>query len=153
VSVPKRDQPDPARQIVRECLAVRVGLLHRVVARAFDDALNPLGITGNQLGILAMLESTEDAGPGDIGRRLRMDKSTVSRGVERMLRNGWLQEQPGADARRVVLTVTPAGRAVLRKAFPFWAEAQEQVRTVLGDAGASAVAAMAERFLKIPGEK
>jgi DNA-binding MarR family transcriptional regulator len=155
VSSPRRSDPDAsldaARRIARECLGVRVGLLNRVVTRVYEDALKPLGLTGNQLGMLAMIEIFGEAQPSELGRRLQMEKSTVSRTVERMLRSGWVREHPSTDARRVVLTATPAGRALLRKALPLWANAQAQARQALGDSAVSAVAAVADQFLTSPG--
>jgi DNA-binding MarR family transcriptional regulator len=149
---PTPDDP-PARRIGRECLAVRVRLLSRVLTRVYDDALKPLGLTANQLGILAVVENLSAAQPGDVGRLLQMEKSTVSRNVERMRRHGWLAEQPGADARRVVLTATGKGRALLRKALPFWAEAQGRVRELLGEAGVASITGLADRFLPRPGAR
>src|SRR5262245_37165566 len=124
-----------ARQVARECFAIRVRMLNRVITRIYDDALKPLGVTANQMNILAVVENMYQAQPAAICRLLHMEKSTVSRNVDRMRRHGWLSEKPGPDARSVLLTTTAQGRARLRKSVPLWAKAQEQVRELLGDAG------------------
>jgi DNA-binding MarR family transcriptional regulator len=140
--------PDPnARRVARECLALRVHLLNRVVTRIYDDALRPLGITANQLSILTVLENMTQAQPGAIGRYLEMEKSTVSRNVKRMRQQGWVREKPGPDARSVVLTVTEKGRALFTRAVPHWVEAQARVRELLGDAGVTAITGLVDRHV------
>src|SRR5262245_22027722 len=98
-----------AERIARECFALRVQLLNRVITRIYDDALRPLGLTMNQLGILAVLAKMTEAQPGDIGEFLQMEKSTVSRNVQRMCEQKWVREEPGSDGRRVRLTITEKG--------------------------------------------
>jgi DNA-binding MarR family transcriptional regulator len=134
-----------ARRVARECFALRAQLLNRVVTRIYDDALRPLGLTVNQMSILTVLENMTEAQPGDICHFLQMEKSTVSRNVKRMRQQGWVRETPGSDARRVLLTTTEKGRALLAKAMPCWSEAQARVRELLGDAGVASVTGLVDR--------
>jgi DNA-binding MarR family transcriptional regulator len=136
----------PADLVRRECFAVRLRLLNRVITRIYDEALRPLGVTVNQMNILAVVENMGEAEAGVIGQFLQMEKSTVSRNIERMRRQGWLGEKPASDARRVVLSVTSRGRALLTKAMPLWTQAQEQVRELLGEAGVASIIRVADRF-------
>ena len=138
--------PDPnAKRVARECLALRVHLLNRVVTRIYDGALRPLGLTANQMSILTVLENMTQAQPGAIGRYLQMEKSTVSRNVKRMRQRGWVRENPGPDARSVVLAVTEKGHALFTRVVAHWAEAQTRVRELLGDAGVTAVTGLVDR--------
>ncbi|MGI8628505.1 MAG: MarR family winged helix-turn-helix transcriptional regulator [Geodermatophilaceae bacterium] len=51
----------------------------------------------------------------ELGRRLRLEKSTVSRLVGQLVSRGWVQRNPSAeDARAVVLTLTVAGQDAAR---------------------------------------
>jgi DNA-binding MarR family transcriptional regulator len=126
-------QLDPgARRVARECFALRVQVLARVVSRLYDDALRPLGLTMNQLSILTVLAHMSSAPPGALGRHLHMEKSTVSRNVQRMRQQKWVREEPGPDARSVRLALTDKGRALLARAVPLWDEAQTRARQLLG---------------------
>jgi DNA-binding MarR family transcriptional regulator len=137
---------EPAARVARECLAVRLRIVNRVVTRIYDEALRPLGMTVNQMNILAVVEKMSEARPGAIGDVLEMEKSTVSRNVERLRRRGWLRESPGPDARSVLLTTTAQGQAFFRKAMPAWSRAQEKVRRLLGEAGTASLARLGDRF-------
>ena len=74
-----------------------------------------------------------------------MDKSTLSRDVEVMRRNGWLEVEAGSGRSRP-LRITPAGEALLAQVVPDWQQAQEQTRTLIGDEGAEAVLALARKL-------
>src|SRR5262245_50274960 len=130
------------KRVARECFALRVQLLNRVVTRLYDDALRPLGVTLNQMSILTVLANLSAAQPGDIGELLQMEKSTVSRNVKRMRQQKWVREAPGADGRRVVLSLTETGRALLARAVPLWERAQASAQELLGGDGAGVASIM-----------
>jgi len=121
-----------AEQMSRECLAMRVRLLNRTITRIYDEALASVGLTVNQLNILAALEKSGPTTPGSVAALLEMEKSTVSRTVTRMIEHGWLAEQRNGDLRSVDLVLTGAGRRKRSSAGPYWEAAQEQAAELLG---------------------
>ncbi len=135
-----RDRP-VAEVIAAECLAVRVRALNRAVTALYDDALRPHGLRVGQLNLLVAVARMGTARPGDLCRMLRMDKSTLSRDVEVMRRNGWLEVERPAGGRARPLRLSPEGQALLERVVPAWRQAQEQARTLIGDDGAEAVLA------------
>ena len=91
---------------------------------------------------MAMLVVAEDRGlirQSEVGAELQLDDSTLSRNLERMRANGWLEEVPGDDARVHSYRLTGAGRALLQRAIPAWRGAQEEAKRLLGDAGVRAL--------------
>ena len=56
-----------------------------------------------------------------------MEKSTVSRTIERMYKHGWIDIGPGKDKRSQSLKATPKGRQLLTTAAPIWHELQANV--------------------------
>src|SRR5215467_15730861 len=85
--------------IARNCIAVRLRLLNRVVTNLYDDALRPLGLKVSQLNILVVTAKLGLAQPAKVCDLFRLDASTLSRNVERMRARGWLEIVPGEDAR------------------------------------------------------
>ncbi|AMV73638.1 MarR family winged helix-turn-helix transcriptional regulator [Desulfuromonas carbonis] len=122
-----------ARRLADECIAFRVRLLNRVVTGVYDAVLKPFGVTVNQTTILAMLTLAGEVGPGAIGRELAMEKSTVSRNLERMRKNGWIETTAGG------VRVTAAGRALFSSLHPAWEQAQADAERLLGEAGVGAI--------------
>lgn len=119
--------------IARECVAVRLRMLNRVITNIYDDALRPLDLKVSQMNILVAASMLGTARPVEVCEYLHLDVSTLSRNVERMKKRGWLVVVPGDDGRSQPFRLTPAGSKLLKKAIPAWSAAQQQVTKVLGD--------------------
>jgi DNA-binding MarR family transcriptional regulator len=128
-----RDDTPPECRIAGECLAGRVRVLSRVVTVIYDDALRPHKVRVSQMNVLVAVAAMGPVRAADVCRRLRLDKSTLSRDLDRLLDRGWVRATPAAGRGRD-LEVTTAGRALIKKVVPAWEEAQARVREVLGAA-------------------
>ncbi|MEM9807078.1 MAG: MarR family transcriptional regulator [Cyanobacteria bacterium P01_D01_bin.56] len=122
-----------ARQMTNDCIAMRLRQLNRMVTRLYDEALRPLGFTVNQLNILATIVSRGPIAPSQLGQMLAMEKSTVSRTIDRMQKHGWIEIGPGKDKRSQSLKATPKGRQLLLAAAPVWDELQANVVDATAD--------------------
>jgi DNA-binding MarR family transcriptional regulator len=131
-----KQQPSRAIDIIaRDCIAVRLRVLNRVVTKVYDDALRPLGIKVSQLNILVVAAKLGLARPAQVCDILQLDTSTLSRTVERMRGKGWLEVVPGEDARAQPFRLTTQGMRLLARAVPAWEAAQRQALDLLGDGG------------------
>lgn len=126
-------------RIADECLAFRARLLSRTLTNLYDDAFRPLGLTAGQMNILVMVAKRGPIAPGEAAKGLSMEKSTLSRNVERMRSNGWLTVLPGETGRQQLLQISPAGRKLLLKALPLWSDAQARATDLLGERGAQSI--------------
>jgi DNA-binding MarR family transcriptional regulator len=144
-------QESSARRVARECFALRVQVLNRLVTRLYDDALRELGLTLNQMTILTVLVNTGGARPSVVGEFLQMEKSTVTRNVARLKQRKWVRESPDPDGRSIRLAVTEKGRVLLDRAVPVWEQAQAAARVLLGGGDAVAsISELADRVLHRP---
>lgn len=135
-----------AEIVAKQCLAGSVRRLNRVVCNLYDRALQPFGIKINQANVLVVLLVYGDASPGKIGTLLQMEKSTVSRTIDRMKKSGWLEVDgtgPGQTVR-----VTDLGRQLMVDAHEQWQGAQKKALELLGEDGAISLHLMAERMRK-----
>lgn len=62
-----------------------------------------------------------------------MDRTTLTRNLKPLEREGWLQIKIGRDQRTRIVSLTTQGEAALERALPLWQKAQEEVVEVLGD--------------------
>ncbi len=125
--------------IASDCLAVRIRLLNRTVTNIFDDALRPLGVRVSQLNVLIVVAKRGAVSPGDVARRLNIEKSTLSRNIERMRTRGWLKVSQGDSGHTQLVELEPAGRLLIEKAMPLWNIAQEEAEAALGRRGAQSI--------------
>jgi len=128
-----------SQRMAKECIAMRVRLLNRVVTKAYDDCLRPLGLRTAQQTILVAISLMKTPTPTDLERCLSLDKSTVSRNVERMQRRGWVEFVPGEDGRSHYLKLTAKGAKLLRESRALWQLAQKKVTVLLGKQGVTAL--------------
>jgi DNA-binding MarR family transcriptional regulator len=136
--------------VARECIAVRLRLLNRVVTNYYDDALRPLGLKVSQLNILVVTAKLGLARPARVCEILQLDTSTLSRNVERMRAHGWLEVVPDEDARAQPFRLTARGKRLIEKAVPAWEAAQRQAADLLGAEG---IALLVRAARKLGGPK
>ena len=136
--------------IVTECLATRTLLLSRTISGLYNEALRPLGLTTAQLTLLVIVAKRGPVSPGEVAKRLNMDKSTLSRNVRLMEDHGWLSVSPdqGQSGRSQSLTIESKGRKLIEKALPLWQGAQERARELLGERGARSIYTTADTLRK-----
>ena len=103
--------------------------LVRLLRVSDRQAQAELGVSGAQLFVLTELGKTPALSLGDLAARTRTDQSSVSVVVTRLVEAGLItRDRDERDARRLVLQLTRAGRAMLQKATPV---AQERLLRVL----------------------
>ena len=76
-----------ADEIVQGCLAVRVRLIGRAVTAIFDRAIDSHGLTIAQLNVLAALGVAGPCAPATLGDVLQLERSTVSRNLNLLLKH------------------------------------------------------------------
>ena len=138
---------EQAKRVGPECLGFRARLLSRIVTSVYDDSLSAVGLKVSQFSVLNAVASREDALPAELAKFLEMDESTLSRNVARMCARGWLRLEPGEDDRRShQITITDMGKALLRKSYPAWQQAQSQVAHKLGPEGVASLRSVVRKL-------
>ena len=123
---------------VSGCTCLRARRAARQLSRLYDSALEPAGITVNQLGLLAKLLGASMRGPeglsiGALADRVGMHPSTLNRDLKPLKTRGFVADGPSPRDRRVrTVRITNKGQTKLRAAVPSWRRAQAQVQDLLG---------------------
>jgi DNA-binding MarR family transcriptional regulator len=127
--------------MAQSCLGRRVGHLHRLVSRRFDESLRPLGLTGPQVEILAALTmAAAPVKPSAAAQWLGMERSTMSRNLAVLEERGWVA--PGEispTGRTMKVVITEEGGRKLAGAAEAWTDAQGAVERALGIGSAGAL--------------
>jgi DNA-binding MarR family transcriptional regulator len=116
------------------CLCLHTQRAARVLARRYDDALRPAGLTGGQFSLLMSLNRPAPPRMGSVAALLGMDRTTLTANLKPLERRGLLTVSPDPlDRRGRLLALTPAGRDALAAAMPFWRTEQTETQRRLGD--------------------
>jgi DNA-binding MarR family transcriptional regulator len=117
------------------CLCLHLQRAARAVARHFDEALRPLGLTNGQFSLLMALNRPEPPSIGRVAAVLAMDRTTLTANVKPLERRGLLTTAVDAvDKRSRRLALTQAGRALLAAALPVWTREHPAIERRLGGA-------------------
>lgn len=136
--------------IATTCIAGRLRILNRVITNLYDDALRPFGVKLSQGNVLAVTAKLGVARPAQVCDILELDTSTLSRTVDRMVENGWLEILPDDDGRSHPFRLTPQGKRLMEKTIPAWERAQAEAATLLGDDGLQLLDAAIRRVKSTP---
>jgi len=101
----------------------------------YDEALRPLGVKLSQGNVLAVTAKLGVARPAQVCDILELDTSTLSRTVDRMVENGWMEILPDEDGRSHPFRLTDQGKRLMEKAIPAWEKAQAEAKKLLGEDG------------------
>ena len=134
---------DVAREVGRECLLTRARKVSRVITSIYDRAVRPLGINSAQMSLLATIARLDGASRAEIGRANHQERSTLTRNLALLLRDGWVEELPSQGRSRPII-LSASGRKLLGEAVPAWRKAQIEARELLGDEGAAALIDVAD---------
>ena len=114
------------------CLCLHLQRAARAVARRFDAALRPLGLTSGQFSLLMSLNRPEPASIGNVSSLLAMDRTTSTANLKPLERRGLVTvAADDADKRTRRLILTPAGRALLSTAVPMWRRTHAEIDRLL----------------------
>jgi DNA-binding MarR family transcriptional regulator len=131
---------DVINEVTRNCLLTRTRRISRVLTGIYDQELRPFGINSPQFTLLVLICRLGPVSRAEIGRHNHQDRSTLTRNLQLMLAEGWVEEvqhAAGGRSRPIVLTV--AGKDLLYRAAPAWRIAQAQAKHILGKTGVTAV--------------
>src|ERR1700690_2165380 len=134
---PRPEMPDElpfsATHHVRDaCLCLHVQRAARALGRRFDDVLRPLDLSHGQFSLLISLNRPEPPTLGSVAALLAMDRTTLTANLKPLERRRLVKVAVDKnDKRSHLLVLTPAGKALLRMAFPLWkrmhAETERQI--------------------------
>src|SRR5260221_5649997 len=129
------DLPFATTLLVRDsCLCLHVQRAARSLARRFDDALRPVGLTSGKFSLLMSLNRPVPPGLGEVAALLGMDRTTLTANLKPLERSGYVRTTVDAtDKRRRALVLTETGRAALIVSLPVWQRTHEAIERLLAD--------------------
>ncbi|WP_307375253.1 MarR family winged helix-turn-helix transcriptional regulator [Peteryoungia aggregata] len=105
------------------CLCLHTQRAARALARRFDAALKPAGLTNQQFSLMMALNRPEPPPMGPVARLLAMDRTTLTAALKPLAARGWVAIEPDTkDKRGKRLRLTAEGADALLGAVPIWKE-------------------------------
>lgn len=115
-----------------ECVCINLRQMSRVISQIYDDALAPSGLKITQFCLLRAIARLEPASVGALAEDQELDRTTLTRNLALLERDGLIEQTAGADKRKSLARLTRAGSAAVARALPHWEQVQEELRRSLG---------------------
>ena len=122
------------------CLCLYTQRAARRLARRFDEALRPFGLTHGQFSMMNGLNRPSPPLMRDLADLLAMDRTTLTAALKPLERRGLVvvtQDDQDRRGRRIALT--PSGVAALAQAVPVWRAVHGQIDAGLPGGSAAAL--------------
>ncbi len=145
--MPEAPRPDAlARLYARPGFKLRRA--HQVALSIFAETCAAFEVTTTQYGILVALHERPGLDQIGVAQLLGLDRSTTGMVVGLLAKRGLLSRlRHEEDKRRLVLSLTPAGDALLTAIGPAAEEARRRLLAPLSGAEAAALDALLDRLL------
>jgi DNA-binding MarR family transcriptional regulator len=113
------------------CACASVRRAARLITQLYGDEMRYL-VEPAQFSLLSVLVKTPGASQTPLGRALGLDKTTLSRNLAVMKRNGWIElSLTDNDHRERGYRLTSAGKKIFRTTRSGWLRAQAKLRAAL----------------------
>jgi DNA-binding MarR family transcriptional regulator len=123
---------DPLDSSSTACACGRLRRAARALTQRYDDLMAPSGLRVTQFSLLRALASAGSMGISELAAKQLLDRTALSRNLDPLVDHGFVQIEPGGDARTRVVALTRAGAKALAAAEPHWQRAQREVENRIG---------------------
>ena len=115
-----------------DCTCFRIRGAARRVTQIYSKHLAPTGLKISQFSLLGFVTAQGPVSIGRLSDLLATDRTTLTRNLGPLLKDGLIERAQSGDKRRHDLVTTTAGRALFKRALPLWAAAEQEVRDAMG---------------------
>jgi DNA-binding MarR family transcriptional regulator len=124
---------ETTRHVHDHCLCFAAQRAARALARRFDEALRPVGLTSGQFSLLMSLNQPEPPTLGAVATLLGMDRTTLTANLKPLERQAMVETAVDPDDRRGrLLVLTKEGRKRLKAALPVWRRTHAEADRLVG---------------------
>jgi len=120
-------------ELIAQCACFDLRKATRAVSRMYDDFLRDEGLNITQFSLLRLLRTEKELSISTLGRYMVMDRTSITRALAPLERDGLIDSRPGADKRIRIVSVTNKGRKLVEDAEPKWRQAQEALIETIGE--------------------
>src|SRR6478752_8963266 len=120
-------------ELLTECACFDLRRTTRAVSRMYDDFLRDAGLNITQFSLLRLICTEKALSILTLGRYMVMERTSITRALAPLERDGLINSRPGADKRIRMVSVTNKGRKLIEEAEPKWRQAQEALMETVGE--------------------
>ena len=115
------------------CVCFHLRRSARAVTQFYDHTLAPSGLRATQFTLMTVVRRTGGLPFSSLADVLGMDRTTLTRNLRPLEREGLVKIESGSDRRVRLVSLTRLGRRKQAEAQPLWAKAHARVTEGIGE--------------------
>lgn len=115
------------------CVNLQMLRASHSVLKSYDDAYRPYGVKATQLPVLNLLSSNGTATTKEIALQTMTERSVLSRKLQVMQKNEWIEPKYIRNTREKAYTLTEKGQELVNKVLPIRLDVQERLMSKLSE--------------------
>jgi len=124
-------KPDDALNMAL-CTCANIRKAARIVTQMYEAAIQETDLKVGQVTMLAVLSNEGDMPLTSLADALVMDRTTLTRNLKPMIRDGFISIATEEDQRVRMVGLTDKGREKIKQAYPLWVGVQSKLVDGLG---------------------
>jgi DNA-binding MarR family transcriptional regulator len=124
--------PPTLADVSAGCVCFHLRRSARTISQVYDRILAPSGLRGTQYTLLTVVRRTGGLPFSSLAEVLGMDRTTLTRNLRPLERDGLVKIEVGADRRVRLVKLTRQGERKQAEAEPLWAEAHRRITEGIG---------------------
>jgi DNA-binding MarR family transcriptional regulator len=126
-------KPKTRDELLAECACFDLRKATRAVSRMYDDFLRDAGLNITQFSLLRLICVERELSISTLSRYMVMDRTSITRALVPLQREGLIHSRPGADKRIRIVSLTNKGCKLVEDAEPKWSRAQLTFMETIGE--------------------
>lgn len=114
------------------CLCYNIRKASRAITQIYDEMFRPYSITASQALILSSCKHLGPVTVTQMAQAMSTDRTTITRNLQVLERNGQIKIQKGRDRRARVITLTSKGIVTVQRISIVWEKFQNNLHQQVG---------------------
>lgn len=115
------------------CANMNIRRAARQIGKFFDERMAGSDIRATQFSLLVLVDRHAPAPISYIAEAIRMERTTLTRNLNVLERQGLVEVQAGTDARMRLYSLTDQGKKAVQDTQLLWSEAQSDFLSRFGE--------------------
>ena len=116
-----------------KCICFNLRKASRVMTQVYDEAIRSTGYRVTQFMLIGATAKLEPITVTDLAETVCMDRTTLTRNLKPLEKQGVLKVTVGEDRRERVVVITDKGRKLMAKAMPIIERTARKVHEIVGE--------------------
>jgi DNA-binding MarR family transcriptional regulator len=131
------------------CHCLKVRRASNSITKTYDKYLTPSGISVSQFSVMEHISKLSPVTVSELALECQLDRTTLVRNLKTLEEKGYVSDISEKDSRKRQLVLTTLGRERLDDAEILWSQAQEYIRSSLGESDLESLTEMMSKIERI----